>query len=77
MTQVVSGDLIYKMLLPPIVLAEGFNIRKRTIGKFGSEILSVGVIIPLMTLFALTMTIYGAATIAHLWTGEASSLQLE
>jgi NhaP-type Na+/H+ or K+/H+ antiporter len=75
--QVVSLQLIYKALLPPIVLAEGFNLRKNTIGKFGKEVFSVGIVIPLMTLFCLTMTIYGITSSSHLMFGILKNLKLE
>lgn len=77
LTQIVSLQLIYKALLPPIVLAEGFNIRKHLIGKFSREIFFVGIVIPLMTLFCLTMTIYGTASISHLMPGIMKDLKLK
>jgi NhaP-type Na+/H+ or K+/H+ antiporter len=77
LTRIVSLQLIYKALLPPIVLAEGFNLRKQTIGKFGKEVFSVGIVIPLLTLFCLTMTIYGTASISHLMPGMLKKLKLK
>ena len=63
MNQLVSKDLIYKTLLPPIVLAEGFNMRQRTLGKYGREIATFGIFHPILTITILTVVIYSATTL--------------
>lgn len=55
MGKVITQDFIYKYLLPPIVLAEGFNVKSRLFRNYGTEIkiLGIGVnfLIPLMLSF--------------------------
>lgn len=77
LTSIVSRDFIYKVLLPPIVLAEGFNIRKRTFGKFGSEIIAVGIIIPILTLILFTNTLYSVVSISDKLPSYAKTLNLK
>lgn len=77
LTSIVSRDFIYKVLLPPIVLAEGFNIRKRTFGKFGGEIFNIGIIVPLLTLLVFTNTLYSVVSISDYLPSFAKGLNLE
>jgi NhaP-type Na+/H+ or K+/H+ antiporter len=43
-----TNDFIYQYLLPIIVLAEGFNNRKKSLGYYKKEIVAFGVITPLI-----------------------------
>lgn len=52
-TNAITNDFIYKFLLPVIVLAEGFNMRKRSLNIYKNEVIAVGILIPFFT-FALT-----------------------
>lgn len=47
----VTNQFIYQFLLPIIVLAEGFNNRKKSLGFYRREILSFGVLMPVMCFF--------------------------
>jgi len=43
-----TNDFIYLYLLPIIVLAEGFNNRKKSLSFYKKEIVSFGVIAPIL-----------------------------
>lgn len=77
LTSIVSRDFIYRVLLPPIVLAEGFNIRKGTFGKYGKEITVVGVIVPAISFFAFAGTLYSIVSISDYLPNFAKELNLE
>ena len=46
-----TKSMIYDMLLPIIVLTEGFNTRKKSLDLYRTEILLVGILIPLFSVF--------------------------
>ena len=52
-TNAITNDFIYKFLLPVIVLAEGFNMRKRSLNIYKNEVIATGILIPFFT-FSLT-----------------------
>lgn len=58
MQKIVSRDFIYKMLLPPIVLAEGFNVKQSMLRNFGREIKLLGIGQAMFSPLLLTLIIY-------------------
>lgn len=44
----VTNNFIYQFLLPIIVLAEGFNNRKKSFGYYRREIISYGLMMPVI-----------------------------
>lgn len=44
----ITNDFIYQILLPVIVLAEGFNTRKKSLDLYKREIFSFGIIMPVV-----------------------------
>lgn len=77
LTDIVSRDFIYKVLLPPIVLAEGFNLRKSTFGKFGEEVISIGIVVPILAVLAITCTLYSVVSISEFLPSFAKDFHLE
>jgi NhaP-type Na+/H+ or K+/H+ antiporter len=55
-TNAITNDFIYKFLLPVIVLAEGFNMRKRSLNVYKNEVIATGILIPFFT-FSLTAVV--------------------
>ena len=58
LTNLVSGTFIYQFLLPPIVLAEGFNVRTSLLRNYGSEMKYFGIIATFMNALLLSGVIY-------------------
>lgn len=48
----ITNDFIYRFLLPIIVLAEGFNMRKRSIGLYKTEMFVLSILIPVLVVAA-------------------------
>jgi len=57
-THLVSGSFIYQFLLPPIVLAEGFNVRTSLLRNYGSEMKYFGIVATFMNALLLSGIIY-------------------
>jgi hypothetical protein len=47
-TNAITNEFIYKYLLPVIVLAEGFNLRKRSLSTFKREIVLFSIVCPIL-----------------------------
>jgi hypothetical protein len=77
LTRMVSLDTIYKTMLPPIVLAEGFNIRRGAISKFSKEVFQVGIVFPIFTLILVFLVLYGTTNISDSLPSIFKSLLLE
>lgn len=48
-TNAITNEFIYKYLLPIIVLAEGFNMRRRSLSIYKREIVTIGIVAPILT----------------------------
>lgn len=47
-TNAITNTFIYNFLLPVIVLAEGFNMRKRSLNVYKNEVVSIGIFAPFL-----------------------------
>lgn len=64
-----TNDFIYLYLLPIIVLAEGFNNRKKSLSFYKKEILSFGVVAPILGFGISAMVVFGFEKIFMDWLG--------
>lgn len=64
-----SNTFIYQFLLPIIVLAEGFNNRKKSLGIYKKDIMSLGVVTPLINFFVFGGLLIGAQALGLKYLG--------
>lgn len=63
-TNAITNEFIYKYLLPIIVLAEGFNMRRRSLSIYKREVFTIGVAGPFLTFFLNTFILIGLQKLA-------------
>lgn len=78
-TNAITNEFIYKFLLPIIVLAEGFNMRKRSLSIYKKEVLWIGILAPLFTfvLNAAILFYLQKYARANKWASESRFLKTE
>ena len=54
-----TNDFIYLYLLPIIVLAEGFNNRKKSLNYYKKEIIYFGVVAPILGFIISALVVFG------------------
>jgi NhaP-type Na+/H+ or K+/H+ antiporter len=54
----ITNDFIYQILLPVIVLAEGFNTRKKSLDLYKREIFSFGILMPVVSVIVNLGVLY-------------------
>lgn len=64
-----TNDFIYLYLLPIIVLAEGFNNRKKSLSFYKKEIVSFGVVAPILGFGISALVVFGFEKLFMDWLG--------
>lgn len=64
---IITQDFIYQFLLPPIVLAEGFNVRSSLLNNHGRDVIKFGIFTPYCSSFFLACLIYSWVHKSNSW----------
>lgn len=68
MSNAITNNFIYQMLLPLIVLTEGFNMRKRSLSIYAKEVTWLGIISPMVSCVLNAMVLVILQKVIHKYT---------